>query len=241
MPGAMSATDDPVCTVTTQSPITWAPTNPDTPLSATPTSSDRRQKVQFTTADGQPRSMEILYGSTTRTSNLTLTKKNAPDGTANIQYPEGPGLRVNNGWAFITFHWPLIWMESIEAGSIGTTSLLHNQASQADVYLIANKLDTTNPVSPIRPTACSDPNAHLFVKAASSDPACVSIPSGFQAVRRSYKLERDTQGKITKVTFSEQKSLKVSKGGSGHIEVPDDKFLQKVLDCASLQGLYAIP
>lgn len=242
MDGALSATDDPVvCTVTTQAPITWSASSGDTPLSATPTSGDRRQKVQFTTANGEPRHMEILYGATTRTSNLSLTKNNAPGTTPNIQYPEAPGLRVSHGWAFVTFQWPLIWMESIEAGSIGTTSVLHNQTAQADLYLITNALDAKNPVPPVRPAECTDPDAHLFVRAAGLAPACVSVPKGFQAVRRSYKLERDTQGKITKVTFIEQKSLKIEKGDSGHIEVTDDKFLQKVLDCASLQGLYAIP
>jgi hypothetical protein len=187
--------------------------------------------------------MEILYGSSSRSSGLTLTKRNAPEGTPNIQYPEGPGIQVNTGsWAFVTFSWPLIWMESIDAGSIGTTSLLRNETDRADVYLIANKIDTENPVKPTRPGDCSDPNGHLYIRTAgTSSGTCVAVPSGYQAIRISYTLQRDAHGKVIKVSPLETKPLRVSKGLNGHIQVSDDAFLQKVLDCASLQGLYDIP
>ena len=229
------------CSVTTQAPITWSAASSDTPLTATGPTSDRRQKVQFATATGQPRHMEILYGSTANNSSVTLTKRNAPESTPNIQYPDGPGVRVVHGWAFITFQWPLIWMDSIDAGSIGTTSVLRNQDTQADIYLIANKLDVTNPDTPNKPAACSDPKAHMYVLAKNSSGACLAVPSGFEAVRRRYTLERDAQGKVTNVTFVEQKSLHIKKNAGGDIEVTGDQFLEKVLDCASLQGLYDIP
>ena len=229
------------CSVTTESPITWTASSSDTSLPVTGTTSEVRQKVQFSTASGQSRHMEILYGSTANNSSVTLTKRNAPENTPNIQYPDGPGVRVVHGWAFITFQWPLIWMDSIDAGSIGTTSVLRNQDTQADIYLIANKLDVTNPDTPNKPAACTDPNAHLYVLAAGSSGACVAVPSGFEAVRRRYTLVRDAQGNVTSVTFVEQKSLHIKKNAAGDIEVADDQFLEKVLDCASTQGLYDIP
>jgi hypothetical protein len=236
-----TAGQDSMCTVSTDPPITWSAASGDTPLTTTAPTSDRRQKVQFTTATGKARHMEIIYGSTSNNSNIVLTKRNAPEGTPNIQYPDGPGVRVVVGWAFITFQWPLIWMDSIDAGSIGTTAVMNNQEDQADVYLIANKLDIVNPDAPTRPTACTDPEAHMYVLAKNASGACLAIPSGFEAIRRRYDLERDAQGKITKVTFAQQKSLHIEKSVAGRIEVSGDKFLQKVLDCASLQGLYDIP
>ncbi len=230
-----------VCTVIVQAPVIWTAGSSNTPLTATPPTSDRRQKVEFTTANGGARHMEILYGATTNNSNIVLTTRNSPANTPNIQYPDGPGIEIVHGWAFITFQWPLIWMDSIDAGSIGTTSVLHNQQNQADVYLIANKLDIANPDTPNKPAACTDPQAKLYVLAKGASGTCLAIPAGFEAVRRRYELERDAQGKVTKVTFIEQKSLHIGKNAAGRIEVTEDSFLQEVLDCAFLQGLYDIP
>ncbi len=230
-----------VCTVTTQAPVIWTSSSSNTPLSATSPASDRRQKVEFVTAAGDPRHMEIMYGATTKNSDINLTTRNSPASTPNIQYPDGPGVEIVHGWAFITFQWPLIWMDSIDAGSIGTTSVLRNQETQADVYLISNKLDIANPDTPNTPAACTDPQTKLYVLAKGASGVCVAVPNGFEAVRRRYELERDAQGKVTKVTFVEQKSLHIEKTAAGRIKVADDQFLESVLDCAFLQGLYDIP
>jgi hypothetical protein len=228
--------------VTTLPPVTWTAASTDTALSAAPTTSDRRQKVQFTTAGNQPAHAEILYGSTHGPSDIALTTRNAPAGTPNIQYPEGPGLRVTRGWAFITFRWPLIWTEGIDAGSIGTTAVLNSLTDRADVYLIANGLDTTSQTPPTRPPGVTDPDVHLYIRADGAPAGVgVKIPTGYQAVRRSYKVERDAQGKVTKVTLAGQKSLRVVKDASGKITVADDKFLQGVLEGATQQGLYTLP
>ncbi len=235
--------EQPVCTVTSQATIVWKPASQDTPLSTTAPTSDRRQKVEFQTSKGKPKTMEMLYGASGRSSGITLTKRNAPENTSNIQYPEGPGVEVGTGsWAFMTFSWPLIWMDSIDAGSIGTTSVMHNQADRADIYLISNKLDTKNPDPISRPPGCTNAESHMYIRIkGQSSGECVGVQKGYQAVRHRYALRRDAQGKVEKVTFIEAKSLRITKNLNGHIRVADDSFLQKVLDCASLQGLYELP
>lgn len=230
-----------VCSVTVGDPIAWNSSSHDTTLSAATPGSDRRVKVKYTSADNKPLEMEVLYGGASGASNISLTKRNTVAGTANIQYPEGPGLRVSVGWSFITWRWPLIWTESIDAGSIGTTSVVNVSEKQVDLYLILNKLDKTGS-SPTRPIDCTDPSARLYVRVA-GQPGSVSVavPSGYQAVRRTYETERDAQNHVVKTTLKSETPLKIGKSSQGRIEVEADAFLQKVLDCASLQGVFEIP
>lgn len=67
----------PVCSVTTQFLVVWAPASGGTPFSSTSPASDRRQKVEFQTDGEQPRSVEIPYGSSSRSSGITLTHRMA--------------------------------------------------------------------------------------------------------------------------------------------------------------------
>lgn len=57
---------------------------------------------------------------------------------------DGPALHFSLGWSFITFHWPLIWMKNIQAGSIGTTAISRRTSDTAQTYLIRNavQIDT---------------------------------------------------------------------------------------------------
>lgn len=231
----------PISGVVSQTPIQWKPDSHDTALTPAASDAPRRVKVEYTIANDEKRSLEVLYGTTGDPSNISLTKRNNVSGTANIQYPEGPGLRVLRGWAFITFHWPLIWTESIDAGSIGTTSVINVSDSQVDLYLVLSKKDKPS-TSPNRPIDCTDPNARLYVRLAGvSGSASVCVPKEHQAVRRRYKLERDEQNHVVKTTLESETPLKVSKNATGVIEVPGDAFLAKVLGGAAAQGLFEIP
>ncbi|KAA0214045.1 MAG: hypothetical protein DYG94_02740 [Leptolyngbya sp. PLA3] len=228
--------------VSAQPPVTWTESSHDTALaSVAPGAPARRVKVKFLTADDQPREMEILYGSTDADSNITLTRRNNVIGTPNIQYPEGPGMRIAVGWAFITFHWPLIWTESIDAGSIGTTSVVRATPDKVDVYLLLNKLDKTNNKEPVRPPDCTDAKARLYVRLAGvPGSASVAVPDGYQGVRRTYTIARDAQGHVTGTTLESESPLKITKSAAGSIQVEGDAFVQKVLDAAASQGLYQI-
>lgn len=232
---------EPLAGVVSQTPIQWKPDSHDTALSAATMDAPRRVKVEYTAANDQGRSMEVLYGANGEPSNISLTKRNTVAGTANIQYPEGPGLRVLEGWAFITFQWPLIWTESIDAGSIGTTSVINVSDTQVDLYLVLSKKDKPG-TSPSRPVDCTDPNARLYVRLAGvSGSVSVGVPSEHQAIRRRYKLERDAQNHVIKTTLESEAPLKVTRSATGVIEVPNDGFLAKVLGGAAAQGLYEIP
>lgn len=223
-------------------PVTWTSSSNDTALtSAAPDVPARRLKIKYVTSENEPRDLEILYGPTDAASNITLTKRNSVTGTPNIQYPEGPGVRVVSGWAFITFHWPLIWTESIDAGSIGTTSVVRATPGKVDLYLVLNKLDRTNSKKPVRPPDCTDPKARLYVRVAGvAGSTSVAVPGGAQGVRRTYTIARDADGHVTSTTLESETSLEISKLSSGAIEVKGDAFLQKVLETAALQGLYRI-
>lgn len=54
---------------------------------------------------------------------------------------DGPTLRFNHGWAFITFQWPLIWMQNIDAGSIGTTAIARRTGDVVQTFLVRNALE----------------------------------------------------------------------------------------------------
>lgn len=228
--------------ISAQPPVTWTNSSNDTALSAVaPDAPAQRVKVKYATADNQPRDMEILYGSTGVATSISLTKRNSVTGTPNIQYPEGPGLRIVLGWAFITFRWPLIWTESIDAGSIGTTSVVRATSEKVDLYLVLNKLDKDNPKDPVRPPDCTDPNARLYVRLVGvAGSTSVALPPDYQGVRRSYKIERNEQGHVAGTTLASETPLKITKSSEGAIQVEGDEFLQQVLDAASSQGLYKI-
>ncbi|MCL4221116.1 MAG: hypothetical protein KJZ65_07075 [Phycisphaerales bacterium] len=228
--------------ISAQPPVTWTNSSNDTALgAAAPDGPAQRVKVKYATADNQPRDLEIIYGSTGAATSITLTKRNSVTGTPNIQYPEGPGLRVVTGWAFITFRWPLIWTESIDAGSIGTTSVVRATPEKVDLYLVLNKLDKNNPKEPVRPPDCTDPNARLYVRVAGvAGSTSVALPTDCQGVRRSYKIERNEQGHVAGTTLSSETPLKITRSSAGAILVEGDEFLQEVLDAACSQGLYKI-
>lgn len=235
------ATADPL-PISAQPPMTWTSASNDTALGAVASdASARRVKVKYVSADNQPRDMEILYGSAGAATNITLTRRNNVTGTPNIQYPEGPGLRVTAGWAFITFRWPLIWTESIDAGSIGTTSVVRATPEKVDLYLILNKLDKSGGKEPVLPPDCTDPNARLYMRVAGvPGSTSVAVPTDFQGVRRTYRVARDGEGRVTSTTLDSHTPLKITRSSTGAIEVEGDAFLQKVLDAAALQGLYKI-
>lgn len=243
VPGMRSdrSAEDDACSVTEAEPITWSSSSHDTTLLAATPGSARRVMVRYTAADDKLQEMAVLYGADAGASKIALTKRNTVAGTASIQYPQGPGLRVTRGWSFITWRWPLIWTESIDAGSIGTTAIVNVSENEVDLYLVLNRLDATGS-EPVRPADCTDPNARLYVRiAGQSGSVSVAVPSGFQAVRRTYETQRDEHGRVVKTTLKSQTPLKIGKSDQGRIQVQDDAFLQKVLDCAARQSLFEIP
>ncbi|MBX3321650.1 MAG: hypothetical protein KF757_01530 [Phycisphaeraceae bacterium] len=243
-----------VCTVATQAPIAWTPAIGNKPLPSTSTSSDFRQRVNYTTATSKARDFEILYGSAGQASQVELTTRNTVDSTPSIQYPDAPGLSVNSGWAFVTFHWPLIWMESVQAGSIGTTSVMQTTQNRVDLYLITNSKDRANPDPITRPGSCPEAARLLIRVVGIEGSVCLQVPKDAKAVLRSYTLERDEHGHVTQTTpvsFTvDGKSTQelpltiVRKDGSiivGTNHSEQERFLGKVLNCAYLQGLYDVP
>jgi hypothetical protein len=247
--------DPTVCTVGTQAPVRWTPSTGTVPLTAaSPSTGDLRQRVTYETSAGKVREFEFLYGSASRASNIDLTQRNNVDNTPNIQYPDGPGLAINNGWAFVTFRWPLIWMESIQAGSIGTTSVMQTTTDRVDLFLVLNAKDVANADPITRPAACPR-DAKLFIRVLGVEGSiCLQVPKESKAVLRSYALQRDATGHVTSttpMTFTvEGKSTQelplaiVRKDGRivvGANASEQERFLGKVLTCAQLQGLYDVP
>lgn len=71
-----------------------------------------------------------------KAADFTLKHRSGEDGAA---------LRHEHGFAFITFRWPLIWMQNIDAGSIGTTAIGRRHGNTIQTFLIRNarQIDTT--------------------------------------------------------------------------------------------------
>jgi hypothetical protein len=165
---------------------------------------------------------------------------------------DGPALRLEHGFAFITFQWPLIWMQNIDAGSVGTTAIARRHGNEIQIFLIRNarQLNTLKPT-----TDCQ---------------SGLEMASGGGFPDETIGFEKKTQWDIVMTRHEKQGStgffkpigtgngssfkrtqwrFNVSSALSGTLSVtPDDPgeleaatFLRKILEVAQSEGLYTVP
>ncbi|KAA0214046.1 MAG: hypothetical protein DYG94_02735 [Leptolyngbya sp. PLA3] len=194
-----------------------------------------------------------------------LTPRNHAAGQPPEPDPQGPGMRHTEGWSFITFKWPLIWVRNIDAGSIGTTAIMRwqeiNGIRYLSLYLVRN-----GKLSPLLPpsedegghgdaeTIASDETSGLFLNAGYPFPSMeLYMPAGKEIVRVRFFEGGSVPDRMIPVRTSpgvwEQISFDVTEDELGAITVTatdpagdaDCAFLAGVLRRAQAEAIYTLP
>ena len=203
------------------------------------------RRVNYTDDKGQSATMDVLCGVESDLGVPTDFRIEPRSGY------DGPTLLLENGFAFITFHWPLIWMKNIDAGSVGTTAIMRRTSGELQVFLIRNAKQfgknqlTTDCKTGLNmnPTSSAPPETIGFKAASKRDVVMIrhmEDGSDFEPVGTgsgpSYKRTR-WYFDVTQNALTGQ--LTVTPEDSGEDDAA--AFLEMVLEIGRCQNLYVLP
>ncbi len=203
-------------------------------------------RVNYSVADGDSATMDVLCGVE---SDLGMPIDFSIEPRTGY---DGPTLRLEQGFAFITFQWPLIWMKNIDAGPVGTTAIMRKTGDELQVFLIRNakqlgtgKLTTDCDSKLDMNPAGSAPQETIEFKASSPwdivmirhamktggdfEPIGSSASSGFERTRWLFDVSQNAASGALTVTPKD----------SGEDDAA--AFLEMVLEIARCQELYILP
>ena len=204
------------------------------------------RRVNYLDENGQNASMDVLCGIESDLGMPTDFRIEPRSGY------DGPTLLLENGFAFITFQWPLIWMKNIDAGSVGTTAIMRRTSDELQVFLIRNAKESLTNQNPT--TDCNTTLRMYPVSSVREETIAFKAVSRWDVVMIRHKEVGSDFEPIGTGTGSSYKRTRwffdVTKNAkTGALTVtPEDSgendaavFLKMVLEIGRCQGLYVVP